>query len=191
MSPSSPSHNQSTSALDGTYNIHDSRLSSVEQNLPMLSRILAASIGTQGTMGGLILAGFMLKTVGWRLIIATGAIYGCLYVYERLSWTTKAKEREFKRQYVDHATSKLRLIVDLTSANCSHQVQQELSTTFAQLCQLVDESYTDLNDQVKNVDRELKMLAQSTDVSKMLRTKADLLKAELKQFDDTFLCLKN
>jgi len=31
----------------------------VEQNLPMMSRILAASIGTQGTMGGLILAGFV------------------------------------------------------------------------------------------------------------------------------------
>lgn len=133
----------------------------------------------------------MLKTVGWRLIIATAGIYGCLYLYERLSWTTKAKERSFKRQYVDHATSKLRLIVDLTSANCSHQVQQELSTTFARLCQLVDESATDLNDEMKNLDRELNMLAQSTEVSKLLRNKADSLKAELKQFDDTFLCLKN
>ena len=100
----------------------------------------------------------MLKTVGWRLIVATGAIYGVLYLYERLSWTTKAKEREFKRQYVHHATSKLRLIVDLTSANCSHQVQQELSTTFARLCQLVDESATDLNDQMKKLDQELKMI---------------------------------
>lgn len=133
----------------------------------------------------------MLKTVGWRLIIVSGAIYGCLYVYERLSWTTKAKEREFKRQYVDHATSKLRMIVDLTSANCSHQVQQELSTTFARLCRLVDESATDLNDQMKKLDYELKMLAQSTEVSKVLKNKADFLKAELKQFDDTFLCLKN
>lgn len=66
----------------------------------------------------------MLKTVGWRLIAITGAIYGALYLYERLTWTNKAKEREFKRQYVSHATKKLRLIVDLTSANCSHQVQQ-------------------------------------------------------------------
>lgn len=133
----------------------------------------------------------MLKTVGWRLIIATAGIYGCLYLYERLSWTTKAKERAFKRQYVDHATSKLRLIVDLTSANCSHQVQQELSTTFARLCQLVDESATDLNDEMKNLDRELNMLTQSTEVSKLLRNKAELLKVELKQFDDTFLCLRN
>lgn len=133
----------------------------------------------------------MLKTVGWRLIAVAGGIYGCLYLYERLSWTTKAKEREFKRQYVDHATSKLRLIVDLTSANCSHQVQQELSTTFARLCQLVDESTIDLNDEMKNLDRKLKVLSQSTTVSKILKNKAELLKAELKQFDDTFLCLKN
>ena len=34
----------------------------------------------------------------------------------------QAKCREFKRQYVDHAARKLRLIVDMTSANCSHQV---------------------------------------------------------------------
>ena len=61
---------------------------------------------------------------GWRLIFATGIIYGGLYMYERLTWTNKAKERCFKRQYVEHATRKLRLKVDLTSANCSHQVQQ-------------------------------------------------------------------
>ena len=35
----------------------------------------------------------------------------------------QAKCREFKRQYVDHAARKLRLIVDMTSANCSHQVR--------------------------------------------------------------------
>lgn len=133
----------------------------------------------------------MVKSIGWRLIAATGAIYGCLYVYERALWTPKAKEREFKRQYVDHATNKLRLIVDLTSANCSHQVQQELSTTFARLCQLVDESAMDLNDQMKNLDYELNMLTRSEQVSKKLRTEADLLEVKLKQFDDTFLCLKN
>jgi len=39
-------------------------------------------------------------------------------------WTSGGQELGFKRQYVAHATKKLRLIVDLTSANCSHQVQQ-------------------------------------------------------------------
>lgn len=70
----------------------------------------------------------MLKTVGWRLLAAAGALYASAYLYERLTWTNKAKERAFKKQYVQHATRKLRLIVDLTSANCSHQVQQYVST---------------------------------------------------------------
>lgn len=66
----------------------------------------------------------MLKTIGWRVIFITGIIYGSLYLYEWMTWTNKAKEKAFKKQYVEHATKKLRLIVDLTSANCSHQVQQ-------------------------------------------------------------------
>ena len=66
----------------------------------------------------------LFKTVGWRVLGASMALYGGLYAYERLTWTTKAQEQIFKRQYVDHATKKLRLIVDLTSHNCSHQVQQ-------------------------------------------------------------------
>jgi len=66
----------------------------------------------------------MFKTVGWRVIGASALLYGGLYAYERLTWTTNAQERVFKKQYVDHATRKLRLIVDLTSHNCSHQVQQ-------------------------------------------------------------------
>ena len=64
------------------------------------------------------------KSAGWKIIAICGAVYGLVYVYERLTWTNKAKERAFKRQYVDYAASKLKLIIDLTSANCSHQVEQ-------------------------------------------------------------------
>lgn len=64
------------------------------------------------------------KAVGWKILSISLALYGGLYCFEWLSWTTKAKERAFKSQYVDYASSRLRLIVDLTSSNCSHQVQQ-------------------------------------------------------------------
>ncbi len=64
------------------------------------------------------------KAVGWRLIALSVGLYGLLYVYERLTWTTRAKERAFKRQFVDYATEKLQLIVSYTGSNCSHQVQQ-------------------------------------------------------------------
>ena len=64
------------------------------------------------------------KAVGWRLIALSVGLYGLLYVYERLTWTTRAKERAFKRQFVEYASEKLQLIVSYTGSNCSHQVQQ-------------------------------------------------------------------
>lgn len=169
-------------------------VSSAPQNFPiraedwsLVSRIAIASITSQGTMGGLIVAGFMLKTVGWRLIAVTGAIYGALYLYERLTWTNKAKEREFKRQYVEHATKKLRLIVDLTSANCSHQVQQELSSTFARLCHLVDETTSQMDSELKTIANTLRVLEDAASNAKVLRNKANYLINELELFDAAYL----
>ncbi|XP_076242668.1 mitochondrial assembly regulatory factor isoform X2 [Calliopsis andreniformis] len=153
----------------------------------LATRIAVASITSQGTMGGLIVAGFMLKTIGWRLIAVTGAIYGALYMYERLTWTNKAKEREFKRQYVSHATKKLKLIVDLTSANCSHQVQQELSSTFARLCHLVDETTSEMDTELKNIASTIRTLEEATSNAKVLRNKANYLEKELELFDAAYL----
>ncbi|PSN36005.1 Transmembrane GTPase Marf [Blattella germanica] len=155
------------------------------------SKVAMASIGSQGTMGGLLVAGFMLKTVGWRLILVTGAIYGCIYLYERLTWTNKAKERDFKKQYVAHATKKLRLIVDLTSANCSHQVQQELSSTFARLCHLVDEATNDMDSEMKTLEKEIRQLEEAANSAKVLRNKANYITKELEMFDDAYLKLRD
>nr|CAG4650746.1 EOG090X01A3 [Simocephalus serrulatus]SVE94079.1 EOG090X01A3 [Simocephalus serrulatus] len=157
----------------------------------LLSRLAIASVTSQGTMGGLLVAGFLMKTVGWRLIFASGVIYGGLYLYERLTWTNKAKERAFKRQYVDHATRKLRLIVDLTSANCSHQVQQELSSTFARLCHLVDGTMNDMQGEIKQLESELRTLDEVATATKVLRNKANYLVGELDRFDKAFLTPDN
>lgn len=159
----------------------------------------------------------MLKTVGWRIIAVSTALYGCLYLYERLTWTNKAKERKFKQQYVDHATKKLKLIVDLTSANCSHQVQQsvyviytfthhlflvgsysiiffffvfvfrELSSTFARLCHLVDEATTEMGGEMKSLEKELRALEEAANSAKVLRNKASYLQKELDMFEQVYL----
>lgn len=76
--------------------------------------------------------------MGWRLIALSFGLYGLLYVYERLTWTTKAKERAFKRQFVEYAGEKLQLIVSYTGSNCSHQVQQYVAyihlTSLSEFC---------------------------------------------------------
>lgn len=124
---------------------------------------------------------------GWRIIAVVGALYGLLYLYERMTWTNKAKERSFKRQYVDYVASKLKLIVDLTSANCSHQVQQELSGTFARLCNQVDISKQGLEDEIRSLDNEISRLGVISSKGKTLRNKADFLDKTLDGFIKKFL----
>ncbi|XP_053379288.1 mitofusin-2-like [Mercenaria mercenaria] len=81
------------------------------------------NIGQRSAIAVLVIGGVIYKAVGWKVLAVVGGMYTAVYCYERLTWTNKAKERAFKSQYVDYAISKLRLIVDLTSSNCSHQVQ--------------------------------------------------------------------
>lgn len=64
------------------------------------------------------------RGLGWRILAITGSLYGLCYAYERLMWTRKTQEKLFKKQYADYASSKLKLIVDLTSQNAAGQVQQ-------------------------------------------------------------------
>ncbi|XP_053625471.1 transmembrane GTPase Marf [Plodia interpunctella] len=155
----------------------------------VVSRFLLGALTSQGTMGGLLLSGLLLKTVGWRIVAVTGALYAALYAYERLTWTAKAQQRVFKRQYVAHASKKLRLIVDLTSANCSHQVQQELSTMFARLCRLVDEATTEMDGELCEVREAITLLDEASTSAKKLRNKANYLSHELELFDEAFLKL--
>merc|ERR1719282_924830 len=156
----------------------------------LATKLAIASISSQGTMGGLLLGGLLLKTVGWRVVALSGALYGTIYAYERLTWTNQAKLKEFKRQYVDHAARKLRLIVDMTSANCSHQVQRELSSTFARLCHLVDESTAEMKEEAKSLEREVRQLEEIASRSKVLRNQATFLGNKLEMFSTTYLGLE-
>ncbi|EDV92431.1 transmembrane GTPase Marf isoform X2 [Drosophila grimshawi] len=157
------------------------------EQLSVISRFALSSIGSQGTVGGLVVAGIMLKTIGWRVLVGIGALYGCIYLYERLSWTNSTKERTFKGQYVRHATKKLKMIVDLTSANCSHQVQQELSSTFARLCRTVDTATTDMNEELKTLEAQLNVLEANQKQLKLLRNKANYIQNELDIFEHNYI----
>ena len=159
----------------------------VPDDWSIVSKVAIAAISSQGTMGGLLVGGLLIKTVGWRAIAATTVIYGGIYLYERLTWTNTAKCREFKRQYVEHAARKLRLVVDMTSANCSHQVQQELSSTFARLCHLIDETTTDLKESIDRVDETLQRLDEGANRSKVLKNQANFIANKLDLFDRSYI----
>lgn len=166
-----------------------SGIANLESDNEVLMTLLTTitSFTTKSSLGAVVMAGLVAKAAGWKVIIAVGTIYGGVYCYERLTWTTKAREKVFKQQYVDYASSKLKLIVDLTSSNCSHQVQQELTSTFARLCHQADVSKKQLEDEIKEVDKGLHSLRDITSRAKSLRNKADFFDSELREFVAKFL----
>jgi len=152
----------------------------------LMSKVAIGALTSQGTMGGLLVGGLLLKTVGWRVIAFSVGVYGGIYMYERMTWTNNAKCKEFKKQYVEHASRKLRLVVDMTSANCSHQVQQELSSTFARLCHLVDETTNEMKDNINRIDNKLRRLEDASSKSKKLKNQANFIANKLELFDQNY-----
>uniref|UniRef100_A0A3Q4MYU3 Mitofusin 1b n=1 Tax=Neolamprologus brichardi TaxID=32507 RepID=A0A3Q4MYU3_NEOBR len=149
--------------------------------------VAIASLNSRTSMGVLVVGGVVWRTVGWRLIALSASLYGLLYVYERLTWTTKAKERALKRQFVDYASDKMQLMVSLTSANCSKQVQQEMATTFARLCQQVDQTQKELEAEIRQLTAKIDQLESIQSRSKSLRHKATDLEKQLEEFTKQYL----
>ncbi|XP_048448663.1 mitofusin-2-like [Rhincodon typus] len=146
-----------------------------------------ASLTSRTSVGVVIIGGVIFRAVGWRLIAIALSLYGILYMYERLTWTTKAKERAFKRQFVDYATEKLQMVVSFTSANCSHQVNQEMTSTFARLCQQVDVTEKNLEEAISSLNKKIELLESTQNRSKLLRNKATWLENELDIFTKQYL----
>ncbi|XP_061681900.1 mitofusin-1b [Syngnathoides biaculeatus] len=147
----------------------------------------AASITSRTSMSAIVVGGVVWRTLGWRLIGMMASLYGLVYLYERLTWTTKAKERSLKRQFVDYATDKLQLIVSFTSANCSHQVQQEMATTFARLCNQVEQTQVELEAEIRRLSANVSQLESVQTRSKSLRHKASELEKQLETFTKQYL----
>uniref|UniRef100_A0A2K5QQD1 Mitofusin 2 n=1 Tax=Cebus imitator TaxID=2715852 RepID=A0A2K5QQD1_CEBIM len=161
---------------------------SLTQEELMVSMVTGlASLTSRTSMGILVVGGVVWKAVGWRLIALSFGLYGLLYVYERLTWTTKAKERAFKRQFVEHASEKLQLVISYTGSNCSHQVQQELSGTFAHLCQQVDVTRENLEQEIAAMNKKIEVLDSLQSKAKLLRNKAGWLDSELNMFTHQYL----
>lgn len=146
-----------------------------------------ASLTSRTSMSLVIVGGVVWRSIGWRVIVLSMSLYGVLYLYEKLTWTTKAKERAFKRQFVDYATEKLQMIVSFTSANCSHQVQQEMAATFARLSQQVDQTQRELEGEISRLTTKIQRLETVQTRSKGLRHKASELQSELESFTAEYL----
>ncbi|TKC33715.1 hypothetical protein EI555_014418, partial [Monodon monoceros] len=99
----------------------------------MVTLITALASLTSRTSMGIVVGGVIWKTVGWKFISVSLTIS-------------------------EYETEKLQMIVNFTSANCSHQVQQEMATTFARLCQQVDTTQRHLEEEIARFSKEIDQL---------------------------------
>jgi mitofusin 2 len=127
------------------------------------------------------------RGVGWKVLGVVATVYGSFYAYERLMWTKKAQERAFKRQYADYASSKMRLIVDMTSGNASAQVQQELSMYFAQTIRFIDMEKDDLTDSMKQAKVEINHLYSFIEQGKKFKKQGEQIDNSLTLFAKQYL----
>lgn len=74
----------------------------------------------------------------------------------------------FKQQFVNYATGKLQMMVSSTSANCNHQVLQEMTNTFACLCQQIENTQRHL-EEVPRCSNEIDQLEEIQNNSKLLK----------------------
>ncbi|XP_072516940.1 mitofusin-1b isoform X2 [Salminus brasiliensis] len=162
-----------------------------QEELMMSMATNLASLTSRTSMGVVIVGGVVWRTIGWRVIALSMSMYGVLYLYERLTWTTKAKERALKKQFVDYATEKLHMIVTFTSSNCSHQVQQEIASTFARLCMQVDVTQRELESDIRRLTAKIQELETVQSRSKALRHKATALEKQLENFTKDYLHPQN
>ncbi|XP_062868903.1 mitofusin-1b [Trichomycterus rosablanca] len=150
-----------------------------------------ASLTSRTSMSLVLVGGMVWKTIGWRIIALSMSLYGLLYLFEKLTWTTRAKERALKKQFVDYATERLQMMVSVTSSNCSTQVQQEIASTFARLCKQVDVTQQDLESEIKQLTIKIQQLETVQSSSKALRHKATDLERQLESFTNQYLQPQN
>nr|VZI44112.1 unnamed protein product [Spirometra erinaceieuropaei] len=154
--------------------------------LPAIFSHLPSLLG-RSTVGFAVVGGFILKAAGWRVIFLCAGLYAGLYAYERLTWTSRAREEVFKRQYVAYASHKLRLIVDLTGTNARHQVKRELQQIHKRLAAEGEDAATGLARELDQLDSDIVTLNEITVAAKTLKNNAVYLDGCLNKFNQVYI----
>ncbi|XP_046884022.1 mitofusin-1 [Hypomesus transpacificus] len=178
---------QQTASSSGPLSLQTQRENNPGNELVFSMATGLVSLTSRASMTVLVIGGVVWRSVGWRLIALSVSLYGLLYLYEKLTWTNASRERVLKQQFVEHATQRLKAIVPMTSRGCSQQVYQELTETFARLCQRVDVSEVELEGQIRHLSSRIQRLEKVQQRSKALRNRATDLESKLDAFSVQYL----
>jgi mitofusin len=135
----------------------------------------SASYLANGSVGILIVGTLVYKSVGWRIIAGGAAVYGGLYVIERLRWNASAKEQHLKEQIRSHLGVGMRQMSGLHTAQCEAQVTRFGSN----FCRLIFKKFRELD----QAHHGLKVAVGG--VHQEMKKNCDSLKQRIQEVDES------
>lgn len=139
----------------------------------------------------LLLSGMLARVLGWRLLLALGAVAGSFYAYELVTWTPRAQELSFKTQYTRHLQRRLREGVPQTAAGFGQQVRQQLTRSVQQLQLEMEHKRGELNEQLTGLTDQLALLETHQEKLRTLQAKGGELRQRLKAFQLRYLPVRD
>ncbi|CAH3150204.1 unnamed protein product [Pocillopora meandrina] len=138
--------------------------------------------GNLGCIPTLLAIALGVNILGWKFIALCGVLFTLMYTWQWVLWTCSGKKEAFKRQFVDHTSKQLRVVVSLISDGCSKRVKRELTSTIATLESLVQREMENLEENIIKLDQEITRLEKIKNHARILGNEASRLKSELSQF---------
>ncbi|KHJ49309.1 hypothetical protein D918_00434 [Trichuris suis] len=178
------SRRQITAQADGT-----TQSSVMFTESPAISSALvkSASVVADGGVGFLLLCTVVKKVVGWPVLITIVVIYELVYLYERLCWNDRAKERAFKNQFCDHLGYKVKLLESTIVETCKHQVAREIKELSSRLTELANEELDTIQLEVEELKREGELLDEVSSVITPMKNNLAMLRGDLDNFRNNYL----
>ena len=97
------------------------------------------ALASQNSVVGTLASSVILRRLSLRLFGLVCLAHGALYLYERGRWQWwGGQERQVQQEFLRHLQAKLHLLVPQVASTVCHQIQEELHTTLATVCALVE-----------------------------------------------------
>ncbi|KRY16819.1 Transmembrane GTPase Marf, partial [Trichinella patagoniensis] len=146
-----------------------------------------ASAVADGGVGIVLLLALIKRTVGWPVIVTIISIYELIYLYERLSWNEKAKERKFKRQFSDHLSRKLKIMEVTIISTFQQQIQREIDDLACRLDAVATTALSETKDEIKALEKQVAVLEKVTSEYTPVKKDFVMLQGELENFKNSYL----
>ncbi|XP_062505571.1 mitofusin-1-like [Corticium candelabrum] len=178
---------RATGSSTGTETSHSSQ-EMQQSNTSLLTWAVAAvrSPGLYSSWPVIAIVTLTWQSIGWKVVAMAGTAVACLYGYERLCWTNKAREKSLKQQFVSFAADRLQLVVAVKSKDCKQQVQRELQHSVVQLNSTIDQAKEKLETEILQLENDIQQHQQAENQAREYKNTMNFFKSELHKFMKDF-----